>query len=47
MTMENYGKVWATSIMYKPISTFNLLDENEMKKCFNWLNTKTYVCEGR
>ena len=23
-----------------PIASFNLLDENDMKKCFNWINLR-------
>ena len=23
-----------------PIASFNLLDENDMKKCFNWVNLR-------
>ena len=37
MTVENYSSVW--QIYYcLPIASFNLLDENDMKKCFNWIN---------
>ena len=35
MTMENYGKKWQIDHCL-PCSSFNILDENEMKKCFNW-----------
>ena len=37
MTLENYGSVWHIDPCIA-ISSFNLLDENEMRKCFNWLN---------
>ena len=37
MTVENYGSVWQIDHCL-PITAFNLLDENDMKKCFNWIN---------
>ena len=37
MTIENYGWVWQIDHCL-PIVSFNLLDENDMKKCFNWVN---------
>ena len=37
MTLENYGKVWCLDHCL-PIATFNMLDENDIKKCFNWVN---------
>ena len=37
MTIENYGSVWQIDHCL-PITSFNLLDENDMKKCFNWIN---------
>ena len=39
MTMQNYGKVWNLDHCLA-VSTFNLLDENEMRKCFNWTNLR-------
>ena len=39
MTLENYGSVWQIDHCL-PIASFNLLDENEMKKCFNWINLR-------
>ena len=36
MTWENYGEWHVDHI--KPVSSFNLLDENEQKKCFNYNN---------
>ena len=33
MTVENYGKIWQLDHTL-PISSFNLSDENEMRKCF-------------
>ena len=37
MTFENYGSMWQIDHCL-PIASFNLLDENDMKKCFNWIN---------
>ena len=37
MTIENYGKNWYL-VHCLPIASFNLLDEIDMKKCFNWIN---------
>ena len=39
MTVENYGSVWQIDHCL-PIVSFNLLDENDMKKCFNWVNIR-------
>ena len=39
MTIENYGSVWQIDHTL-PIASFNLLDENYMKKCFNWINLR-------
>ena len=39
MTLENYGSVWQSDHCV-PIASFNLLDENEMKKSFNWINLR-------
>ena len=36
MTRDNYGKIWCLDHCL-PIASFNLLDENDMKKCFNWI----------
>ena len=36
MTFENYGSVWQIG-HYLPIASFNMLDEIDMKKCFNWI----------
>ena len=39
MTVENHGSVW--QINHCPaVASFNLLDENDMKKCFNWINLR-------
>ena len=34
LTLENYGKVWCLDHC-PAIASFNLLDEKELKKCFN------------
>ena len=39
MSMENYGKVWQIDHCL-PINSFNLLNENEVKKCFHWSNLR-------
>ena len=39
MTLENYGSVWQFDHCL-PIVSFNFLDENDVKKCFDWLNLK-------
>ena len=39
MTFENYGCVWQIDHCL-PIASFSLLDENDMKKCFNWINLR-------
>ena len=39
MTIGNYGAVWEIDHCL-PIASFNLLDQNDMKKCFNWINLR-------
>ena len=39
MTTENYGKTWCLDPCLL-IASFNLLDENDMKKCFIWVNLR-------
>ena len=39
MTLENYGKVWHIDHCL-PISYFNLFNEDELKKCFNYVNLR-------
>ena len=39
MTIENYGSIWQIDHCL-PIASFNILDEIDMKKCFNWLNLR-------
>ena len=38
-TIENYGSTWQIDHCLS-VASFNLLDENDMKKCFNWVNLK-------
>ena len=39
MTMQNYGSVWQLDHVL-PISSFNLLDEEELQKAMNWKNIR-------
>ena len=39
MTLENYGSVWQI-VHCLPITSFNLLNENDKKKCLNWINLR-------
>ena len=39
MTLENYGSVWQIDHCL-PVASLNLLDDNELKKCFNWINPR-------
>ena len=39
MTIEIYGSLWQIDHCL-PIASFSLLDENDMKKCFNWINLR-------
>ena len=39
MTIENYGSTWQIDHCLS-IASFNLLDENDIKKCFNWVNLR-------
>ena len=43
MTLETYGSVWQIDDCLA-ITSFNLLDENDMKKCFNWINLRPMYC---
>ena len=43
MTLENYGSVWQIDHCLA-ITSFNLLDEKEMKKCFNWIILRPMYC---
>ena len=37
--VEKYGSVWQIDHCL-PIASINLLDQNDMKKCFNWNNLR-------
>ena len=39
MMVENYVSIWQIDHCL-PIASFNLLDEIDMKKCFNWVNLR-------
>ena len=39
MTLENCGKIWCLDHCLA-VASFNLSDEKEMKKCFNWINLR-------
>ena len=39
MSLDNYVSVWQIDHILTIIS-FNLLDQNVMKKCFNWINLR-------
>ena len=39
MTMKNYGSIWQLDHVL-PISSFNLLDEEELHKAMNWKNIR-------
>ena len=39
MTLENYGSVWQIDHCL-PIASLNIMDEIDMKKCFNWVNLR-------
>ena len=39
MTLENYGSTWQIDLCL-PIASFNLLDENDIKKRFNWIKLR-------
>ena len=39
MTIENFGSLWQIDHCL-PIASFNILDEIDMQKCFNWVNLR-------
>ena len=39
MTLENYASVWQIDHCLD-VASFNSLDENDMKICFNWVNLR-------
>ena len=45
MTLEKYGSVWQVDHCLA-VASFNLLDENNMKNCFNWVNLRPMYVKG-
>ena len=45
MTLETFGSVWQIDHCLA-IASFNLLDENEMKKIFSWINLRLMYGKG-
>ena len=43
MTLENYGSVWQIDHCLA-VASFNLLDENDVKKCLNWVILGPMYC---
>lgn len=43
MSFDNFGKVWEIDHVL-PCSSFNMEDEIEQKKCFNWKNLAPLLC---
>ena len=39
MTIENFGSLWHLDHCL-PIASFNIMDEIDMKTCFNWVNLR-------
>ena len=39
MTLQNYGSIWQIDHCLA-VASFNLLDEKQMKKGFNWINLR-------
>ena len=39
MSLEKYGSLWLID-QCLPIASLSLLDENDKKKCFNWINLR-------
>ena len=39
MTLESYGTIWCLDHCLA-VASFNLVDEKDMKKCFNWVNLR-------
>ena len=46
MSIENYGSICEIDHCL-PITSFNLLDENELKKCFNWVILRPTFCKEK
>ena len=45
MTIKIYGSVWQID-QCLPIASFNLLDEKDLKNCFNWNNLRPMYSNG-
>ena len=43
MTIENCGSVWQIDHCL-PVASFNIMDEIDKKKCFNWVNLRPMYC---
>jgi len=43
MSLENYGKVWQLDHVY-PLSKFDMKNEEDVKKAFNWQNILPAIC---
>jgi hypothetical protein len=39
MNWDNHGSYWHIDHV-KPCSSYNMLDDNEIKQCFNWMNVR-------
>ena len=46
MTLENYGSVWQIDYCLA-VASFILLDENDMRNCFNWVNLRPMYVEDK
>ena len=46
MTLEKNDSMWQNHHCL-PMASFNLLDENDMKKCFNWINLRSMYSIGK
>ena len=44
MTWSNYGKIWNIDHVI-PASSFNLLNEDELKRCYSWTNLRPCTIE--
>ena len=43
MTLESYDKIWCLDHCLA-VASFNLLDETDVKKNFNWVNLRPMYC---
>ena len=44
MNWTNYGKIWNIDHVI-PVSSFNLLNEDELKRCYSWTNLRPCMKE--